>query len=440
MRYCDRYQLPLSTDSADAAQLYQEGVDLLLSLWPGAAETLDQAIESDPDFALALAARARFHAIRAESVPAKAKIARAEELIAQHGTERERSHVRVLSLAIHGQSAAALSGALAHADLWPQDILILSLMLGAFGLLAFSGRADHDQARVDLCEKHAAHFSADDWWFLSYRGWSHGENGNVALGRELAERSLQIRRRNANAAHALTHVLYEAGANAEAETLIAQWLPEYDSFGVLHGHLAWHGALLALERGDAARALEIYRQHVAPPASAGLPINVASDSASFLWRMQAYGHPVDSRLWQEAADYSSEYFQQPGFPFADVHMTMLAAAVGDKRAVLSREKTLAKLVDAGRLAAGPAVPVLCRAVLAFAEERYADCARMLEPVAHEVVRIGGSGAQREIAEDTLLVAWMKSGELDKARTALQRRLHRRPSIRDSRWLASLQPA
>ena len=59
------------------------------------------------------------------------------------------------------------------------------------------------------------------------------------------------------------------------------------------------------------------------------------------------------------------------------------------------------------------VPAICRAALAFAEEDYAGCVRLLEPVAAEVVRIGGSGAQREVMEDTLLVALMRSGEVVK---------------------------
>ena len=37
--------------------------------------------------------------------------------------------------------------ALGHLDRWPRNALILSLPLGAFGLFAFSGMADHDQAR-----------------------------------------------------------------------------------------------------------------------------------------------------------------------------------------------------------------------------------------------------------------------------------------------------
>jgi hypothetical protein len=64
---------------------------------------------------------------------------------------------------------------------------------------------------------------------------------------------------------------------------------------------------------------------------------------------------------------------------------------------------------------------------------YAGCARLLEPLASEVARIGGSGAQREIIEDTLLVALMRGGETGKARDMLDRRLSRRPSPRDAVW-------
>jgi hypothetical protein len=116
---------------------------------------------------------------------------------------------------------------------------------------------------------------------------------------------------------------------------------------------------------------------------------------------------------------------------------MLAAATGDREAVERRAAALAELVEAGSLTAGPVVPAICRAALAFADEDYALCVRILEPVAAEAVRIGGSGAQREVVEDTLLLALMRSGETEKARALLDRRLHRRPSPRDTRWLSLL---
>lgn len=425
MTHHDRYGLPLSTASDAAAAQYREGIDLLLATWPGAAEALEAVIADDPDFALAHAARARLHAIRGEAAAARAAIAAARTLAERRGTERERSQVGILALAIEGQPAQALRQALAHLEAWPRDALVLSLPLGAFGLFAFSGMADHDQARVDLCERHARHYG-DDWWFLTYQGWAQIENGDVGAGQALVQRALALRRHNANAAHALAHGMFEAGAGREAEALIADWLPEYGRAGLLHGHIAWHQALAALDEGDAARALTIYTDRVRPEVSLAAPINVVTDGASFLWRLAAYGHAVPQPLWEEAAAYADRAFPKGGHAFVEVHLAILAAAMGNRARA-----------EADGTVAGPVVPAIHRALLAFAEGDWRGCARMLEPMTAEVARIGGSHAQREIIEDTLLVALMRSGAAAKARALLDDRLHRRPSHRDSGWRAML---
>jgi hypothetical protein len=62
----------------------------------------------------------------------------------------------------------------------------------------------------------------------------------------------------------------------------------------------------------------------------------------------------------------------------------------------------------------------------------------LEPASAEVVRIGGSHAQREMIEDTLLIARMKSGEAARASDLLDRRLRRRPSLRDACWRTAVR--
>jgi hypothetical protein len=61
-------------------------------------------------------------------------------------------------------------------------------------------------------------------------------------------------------------------------------------------------------------------------------------------------------------------------------------------------------------------------------------------VLDEVVRIGGSHAQREIIEDTFIAALIRSGELKRAQVLLDARLHRRPSPRDMRWQAMVASA
>ena len=428
---------PLSTASDEAAALYREGVDLSLAAWPGAAERFDAAITADPDFAMAQAARARLHAVYARPDEARRQMALAADLAARNGSEHEVSHIDVLTHLVNGRSREALERALAHADRWPRDATILSLPLGAFGLFAFSGMVGHQQARVDLCARHAARFGAGDWWFLSSYGWALAENGDVARGRAMLERALELRPENASTVHALAHAMFEGGAGAESDALIEAWLPGYDRSGLLYAHIAWHAAITALERGEVEAALAIYDDKVRPPVSQALPINVVSDGASLLWRLDAYGHGAPRDLWREVADYARAAFPRAGHAFLDAHMALIEATSGDRQALEARISTLEAMVDSGAMPAGPVVPAICRAALAFAGDDFAGCARLLEPVAAEVARIGGSGAQREIVEDTLLVALMRSGQAAKARALLDERLHRRPSPRDALWRAQL---
>jgi hypothetical protein len=435
MSHQDRYGLTLSTTSAEAAQAYRDGIDLLLSAWTGAAEAFDRASAADPEFALAHIARARIHTFYQQGDLARTKAALARELVARNGTARERGHVETLTLAVEGQIPAALAAALAHLETSPRDAVVMSLPLGAFGLFAFSGMADHDQARVDLCERHARHYG-DDWWFLTYHGWSLTENGELARGRAMTERALGLRRANANAVHSLLHAMFEDGSVTEADALVTEWVPSYDRRGILHGHILWHRALGALEQGDADTALAIYADVLKPSVSSAPPINVISDGASLLWRLSAYGHDVPPELWTEADAFAQRAFPKSSIPFADVHMALFAAATHNSAALQQRLGVIEQRVSEGKLAAGPVVPKICRAMHAFADADYSGCIRHLAPVLDEVVRIGGSHAQRQIVEDTFIVALMRGGELARARTMLDNRLHRRPSPRDARWMAA----
>jgi hypothetical protein len=436
MPHEDRYGLPLSTSSEEAASAYREGVDLMLAGWTGTAETLERAIAADPDFALAQIARARVHAFYQQGDLARQKAALARELAAKRGTERERSHVETLALAIEGRLPDAIAAMLGHVDAWPRDAVVLSLPLGAFGLFAFSGMPDHDRARHELCERVARHYG-EDWWFLTMSGWAMTENGDIARGRAVTERGFNLRRANAHAAHAVLHAMFEDGSIDEADRLVDDWIPTYGRAGILHGHILWHQALGALEHGDAAKALRIYADVLQPSATQAPPLNIVTDSASLLWRLAAYGHSVPKTLWLEADGAAQKLFPKSSLPFADVHMALFAAATQNREALAARLAVIEQRLAEGKLPAGPVVPAICRALAAFADDDHAACAQTLAPVLGEVVRIGGSHAQRELIEDTFIVALMRSGDLSRARTLLDARLHRRPSMRDTRWQAAM---
>src|ERR1700716_3579009 len=338
MAFEDLHGLAISTPSDTAAHAYRRGIELMLSAWPGGSEALELAIEADPDFALAYAARSRMHLIYGEMPSAQEKAAVARKLVERNGTAREKGHVEILALTTEGQSARALEMTLGHLESWPRDALILALPLGAFGLFAFSGMADHDQARVDLCERHARHYD-DDWWFLTYLGWSHTENGSVDAGRGITERAFDIRRENARALDALAHAMFEDGSTDDAGALISGWLPIYDRSGLMYGHVAWHEALLALEQGDTGKAGPIYFERIQPSVTRAAPLNAMTDGVSLLWRLQASGHPVPDDAWRDLADYAERRFARAGNSFIDVHMAMLAAMTGNWTALEARSRS-----------------------------------------------------------------------------------------------------
>ena len=66
--------------------------------------------------------------------------------------------------------------------------------------------------------------------------------------------------------------------------------------------------------------------------------------------------------------------------------------------------------------------------------------RSFEGVQPQLPRIGGSHAQHEVFEDTLLEAYLRAEQYDDAQTLLQARLSRRPSVRDEFSLGRAQAA
>jgi hypothetical protein len=403
---------------------------------PGADAALQAALDLDGNMALAHATLARIHQMNGER-PASVAAVAAARAAAATASERERSHVEVVAHGVEGKAPKSLALALEHLERWPRDAVILSLPLGPFGLYAFSGMADHIPARLALCERYRDEHIGE-WWFQGMYGFVLVESGQVARGRALIEKAFAERPDSANGAHDMAHALHESGEAAAAEAMIDGWLPGYDRRGILHGHLAWHQALSALDQDEPARALAIYAAHVRPPASAALDINVLSDSASFLWRLGLHGHAAPPEYLRETAEFARRAYPHAGLAFVDVHLAMAAAAAGDAALLQERLEALNARVEAGSYRAGDIGPVACRALGAFAAGRFGECADLLEPMAGEVARIGGSNAQREVIEETLLVALLRAGETARARALIEARLARRPSGRDRRWQAQLQ--
>src|SRR5215208_2531269 len=137
----DRFGLALTTVSAQAARDYVAAVDLMLSANHGAEPLLDRALAADPEFALAHVARARLLQVQARLSEAKEAAATARALRSRTSA-REARHIEAIALAIDGAGVQAMAAVEEHAAEHPRDALPLSMALGVFGLLGFSGRVD----------------------------------------------------------------------------------------------------------------------------------------------------------------------------------------------------------------------------------------------------------------------------------------------------------
>jgi tetratricopeptide (TPR) repeat protein len=233
---------------------------------------------------------------------------------------------------------------------------------------------------------------------------------------------------NAHGAHIKTHVLHEMGEMRRALDFLEGWLPGFDRRGLMHCHLSWHVALTALALGESERAWEAYRSAVHPGGSWGPPLNVATDTVAFLWRSELAGEPRRPELWREVEDYALRSFPKAGVPFADVH-TAVACVAAEDFATLDR--VVAEIRDriaAGKYAPGGVVATLVAGFAAYAKQQWDEAIRFFEEALPETVRIGGSRAQRDLVEHTLIAAYFKAGRSEDARALVERRVDRRPMV------------
>ena len=431
----DRFDQPIATSSARAAELYDRAVDVLFALQPGSGPLIDEALILDPGFALAYCVKARSLATAGEMREARRYAALGRDL-AMGCSVRERDHAAIIDLALSGESKRALRAVREHAATYPRDAVPLSFALGVYGLLGFGGFNDFHAQQAALLES-VAHAWGDDWWFLAAFGWALVEAGYGETGIPMLDRAMELNPNNANAVHGRVHGYYEEGAAAEGEALIDAWLPGYDRSAVLHGHLSWHSALFALQRGHVERAFATYRDAIRPSASHALPMFTLIDAASFITRAAIAGHPLSATDRSELREFASRHFSKPGAPFVNAHLAMTYASAGDVDALSHLEGGIAAMLDEGAQASGPVVSMVCSAIGAHGRSRYATALdRMLEALP-DLERLGGSHAQRDVFIDLAISAAIRAGAMTEAECIAKERWTHRARHLDAGWLDRL---
>src|SRR5471032_266702 len=415
----DRYDLALTTASAAARDAYVQASGLALTFYPGAVEAYDRAIAADPGFALAHAGKAQVRMRQGEVGAARVALAAAKGL-ASGASEREASHIGLFALVFAGQTEAAISALYAHLEAWPRDALVVAIAANPNGLIGGSGRIGQKHQIAVLMDRLAPNYG-DDFWFVSYHAMVLSEDGQLGVARAKIERSVVANPKNAHGAHGFAHICYESGELNTARTFLSSWLATYPREGFFYGHLSWHLSLFEIQAGNWTEALRVYHDAIALDRHSGGPQQKVSDGAAFLWRSELAGNPRDAAAWRALHGYATNSLPRPGNGLADLHVILAQVVMRDEAALHTRVRQIEALAREGRYPSGSYLPALANGFAAFERGDFSSAIETLAPLAGENERVGGSRAQHDLIEFTLLRAYLGANRLSEARHLLSAR-------------------
>ncbi len=412
----DRYDLALTTASAAARDAYVQASDLALTFYPGALEAYDRAIAADPGFALAYAGKALVLLRQGDVAAARAALAEAKGL-ASGVSEREASHIAYFELVFAGETEAAIAALYAHLAAWPRDALVVASAANPNGLIGGSGHIGQKRRIAVLMDRLAPHYG-DDFWFVSYHAMSLSEDRQLGVARAMIERSLAANPNNAHGAHGFAHICYESGDLEAARRFLSSWLATYPRDGFFHGHLSWHLSLFEIQAGNWTEAWRLYHDALALDRHSGGPQQKVSDGAAFLWRAELAGHPRDAAAWRALHDYANTALPRPGNGLYDLHVILAQTVMGNESAPDTRARQIEALAPEGRYPSGTYLPTLARGFSAFERGDFSAAIETLAPLVGQNERVGGSRAQHDLIEFTLLRAYLGANRLSEARQLL----------------------
>ncbi|MFI8521720.1 FAD/NAD(P)-binding protein [Streptomyces sp. NPDC085481] len=432
-RPTDQFGLPLSTHAA-AAAAFRTGLGRVITVRAKAAEAFTRATELDPGFALGHAALALLGHEGGADVDVARALADARRSARERGDERERSFVDVVTRRISthdgpgdGDGDTAL---VAHLDRFPGDAFALGI---AVPTIAFAGVGDLDGTLALRLVEGTAPAYEGHWFHTSLLSFVRQEQGRIDEAGELARAALAAEPASGHAVHALAHVHYESGAHRAGRDWLDGWIGGQGRGAVHRAHFSWHVALHELALDDSAAVRRRWFAQLAPGQVSG--VRALVDSGSLLWRARMSRNwtgrvPVDGVLDAVARDL----VERPSTAFTALHGAVALTAAGDLPA-LRRLRTHAAGADPVQR---EVVVPLCSALEAVLEEEWDTAAERLRCLLPSLRRVGGSAAQREVVEETLLYALVEAGHRDTARRLLEQRLDRRASPLDRRRLAGLR--
>ncbi len=381
------------------------------------AENILAAADADPGCCLAQCyAGMLWMFLEAPEAPRRAALyqERAERL-AFAVTERERMNVALLSAWARDDMPEAGHLADEVAARFPQDLMVVKLHQyfdfnrGNFTGMLRSALAVRD-AHAELPYLHGMLAFAYEQCHL------------LEEAERSAHRALSLKRKEPWAQHALAHVYLTRGRIEDGawflESVADTWTG-LNSF--MYTHNWWHLAVFYLRQGRDERVREIYDQHCW-----GMLKSYSQDqvgAVSLLARMELAGIEVGDR-WTDLAGYLRARAQDTVQPFLSVQYLygLARAGLAEADVLLEAIRERARTApDFVRGAWAEAALPAAEGLLAHARGDFALARRRLAAAVPRMIEAGGSHAQRDLFDQFLLDARLRSGDLNLAQQQLELR-------------------
>ena len=384
----------------------------------------DAAIEADPGFAMGHLGKAWIFALATD--PGAASFARAIVAKARDMPmdARARAHLAALDLVLAGAWSDASRALDRYLMDDPHDLLA---HIAGFLLDLFLGNTRNLRDRParalplwpEAMPGHAA--------LLGFHAFGLEENGAYERAEDRARRVAEAEPMSFWAHHTVAHVMEMQGRAEDGIGWMMAREPLWSSPDHLtQTHIWWHRALFHLELGQCPEALSIYD---GPLIGTQRELGVSLTNASaLLWRLDMLGHDVSAR-WHVLAPIWAGHADGRGSVFCDLHALMAELGAGDdagadKRLAAMRE-TAAGNDEAATIYRLAGMP-LAEGFSQFHRGAYAQAAETLFAARFGTRLIGGSHAQRDIADWTLTEAALRGGQRDMAVALAYERLALRP--------------